>query len=302
MTVRTAVAVGLLAAGLLLGGAGYSRPDLEAEIADRDLAGAGVELGVLVVIEGEGVVLSRFPETPRAAASAIKTAIAVDLLHVRGDLLDTVPSGVDPLLRPGTHPAFRGFTPEELSHARGHLVGRTYRELARIMMGRTEAGNAVYNAACNLIMIKLGGPRTIRNRVQGLDPALQGLDVNRYMQSWNGDGDNRATPGALVALYRMTAEGQVPGLAPDAVETLRSWLRRDDAGRPGTLYEKIGTLYPDPMVRVHAGYVHRDSETLVYAVMGEIPRTDDEGAADRFVRLMNAVDSVTAACLRMAGP
>jgi hypothetical protein len=289
----------LLFAPLVLG-AGLTRPDLDAAVSA--LAGDGGQLGVLVVVEGKGVVVSRDPAVPRAAASAIKTAIAVDLLSVRGDLLDTVPAGVDALLRPGTHPAFRGFTPRELEEARAQLSGKTYRELARIMMGRTDAVNAVYNAACNLIMIKLGGPRAIGERIHALDPSLAGLDVNRYMQSWNGDGDNTATPEALVSLYRMAASGDVPGLDETGVQTLRAFLRRDGSGGPGTVYEKVGTLYPQPMVRVHAGYQHRDSGNLVYAVMGEIPKEGTGDEAERFARLMNAVDHVTEACLRLAGP
>lgn len=296
-----ALALVLVAAGLFGGGSGLIRPDLDAEIATLDLDRDGMELGILVVIEGQGVVASRAPTTPRSTASAIKTAIAVDLLSVRGDLLDTVPAGIDPLLRPGTHPAFRGFAPDELARARAQLAGRTYRELARIMMGRTDAGNAVYNAACNIIMIKLGGPKAIRDRLHGLDPAFRGLDINRYMQSWNGDGDNTATPQALVTLYRMTASGDVPGLDPAGIDTLRAFLRRDGDG-PGMVYEKIGTLYPEPMVRVHAGYLHRDSGTLVYAVMGEIRKTGPGDVAERFARLMNAVDHVTEACQRLAEP
>jgi hypothetical protein len=297
------VLAGLLAAPVVLvvlGGSGLQRPDLDAEIAN--LSEVGAELGVLVVIEGQGVVVSRAPSTPRAAASAIKTAIAVDLLAVRGDLLDTVPVGVDALLRPGTHPAFDGFSPRELERARIQLAGKSYRELARIMMGSTEAVNAVYNAACNLIMIKLGGPDAIRERIHALDPALDGLDLNRYMQSWNGDGDNTATPEALVALYGMTASGDVPGLAADQVDTLRAFLRRDGGGGPGTVYEKVGTLFPQPMVRVHAGYQRRESGNLVYAVMGEIPKEGTGDEAERFARLMGTVDHVTEACLRLGAP
>lgn len=293
----------LLAALVVLSGAGLTRPGLDAEIAGlAGLADDGAKLGVLVVIEGRGVVVSRAPSTPRAAASAIKTAIAVDLLAVRGDLLNTVPVGVDALLRPGTHPAFDGFTHQELERARLQLAGKTYRELARIMMGRTEAVNAVYNAACNLIMIKLGGPQAIGDRIHALDPALAGLDLNRYMQSWNGNGDNTATPEALVSLYRMTASGDVPGLSRDRVDTLRAFLRRDGGGGPGTVYEKVGTLFPQPMVRVHAGYQHRASGNLVYAVMGEIPKEGTGDEAERFARLMNGVDHVTEACLRLAEP
>jgi hypothetical protein len=123
------------------------------------------------------------------------------------------------------------------------------------------------------------------------------------MQVWNGDGDNRATPRALVSLYRMAASGQAPDLDAGGVMLWRSLLLDDGDGGPGSRFEKLGTLYPSPMVRVHAGYLERPGGTLVYAVMGEIadpPRGEDP--AEVFARLMNAVDAVTAACWTLGLP
>jgi hypothetical protein len=277
-----------------------ARTELDSRITELERSGA--KLGIQIEMEGRGVLFSRAPHAPRSAASAIKSAVALDLFAVRGDLLDTRPVGVDHLLRPGTHPAFRGFPPDQLERARGDLVGRTYWELARIMMGRTPAGNEVYNAACNLIMIKLGGPRAIGGRLRGLDPSFAGFDINRYMGSWNGDGDNTATPEALVSFYRMVSGGAVPGLNRAQVEMLRTLLLHDGDGGPGTVYEKMGTLFPKPMVRVRAGYLQREAGNLVYAVMGEIPESDRGDPAELFVELMNAVDSVTVACLRLGSP
>jgi hypothetical protein len=280
-------------AGRATAGSGIS--DLEAEIARLGLDRAEIRIGVQVVMEGRGVLLDREPAVSRSAASAIKTAVALDLLGSHNRQLDEVPQGLESLLQPGVHPAMAGFTVAELSRCRGVLAGKTYRELVRIMMGRTSATNETYNAACNVIMIKLGGPEAITRRLHDLDPAFQGIVIDRYMQHWNGDGDNRATPEALVALYRMTASGTVPGLGPAEVDELRDLLF-DPEVRGGRVFEKEGTLFPRPMVRVRAGYVERPEGRLVYAVMGEVLDTGTTPSADLFLRLMNGVDAVAVHC------
>jgi hypothetical protein len=277
-----------------------SPTDLDAEIDGLGLDRLGGALGIEIVIEGRGVVYSRDPSTPRPAASAIKTAIALDLLAERADVLNDVPVGVQNLLSPGMHPAFRGFSAAQLDEARRALAGKTYLELARIMMGRTEALNDIYNAACNVLMVKLGGPAAINRRLHERDPAFAGFDVNRYMLTWDGDGDNMATPEALVNLYRMTASGHVPGLDAVRVDTLRELILDSGTGGPGSVYEKAGTLYPKPIARVHAGYVTRPEGTLVYAIMGEVADTGSRAPGDVFVELLNAVDTVTMYCRDLA--
>jgi len=276
--------------------------DLDDEIESLNLAEAGMELGIQVMLEGRGVIYSRAAAVPRSAASSIKTAIALDLFSFWGDQLDQVPIGLGSLLRPGTHPAFAGFTTEELDEVRTALMGKSYTELARIMMGRTGDSNAVYNAACNVIMVKLGGPEAIGDRLRSLDAAFADIHLDRYMQSWNGDGDNAATPEALVNLYSMTSSGHISGLAEKHLQTLRSLLREDPAGGPGQTFEKVGTLYPDPMVRVHAGYVEREAGNLVYAVMGEIPSATGRDPADDFAMLLSAVDQVARLCRDLVEP
>ncbi len=273
---------------------------LDAEIDGLGLDRLGMSLGVEIVIEGRGVVYSRDASTPRPAASAIKTAIALDLLAERAEVLDEVPVGVENLLSPGMHPAFRGFSAAQLDEARRALAGKTYLELARIMMGRTEALNDVYNAACNVLMVKLGGPEAINQRLHQREPAFAGFDVNRYMLTWNGDGDNMATPAALVTLYRMTASGRVQGLDPARVDLLRQFILDTGPGGAGSVYEKAGTLYPKPIARIHAGYVERPEGTLIYAIMGEVENTGDRDPGDVFVELLNAVDTVTMYCRDLA--
>jgi len=270
---------------------------LHDSVATLEGSRAGLEVGIEVRVEGQGVLFRRAAEEAKPAASAIKTFIALDLLRERGDRLNQAPEGLAAFLRPGIHEAFAGFTDLELDAARRELAGMTWWELARVMMGRTREGNGVYNAACNLIMIKLGGPTAIGERVRRLDPAFAGVDLNRYMMSWHADGDNMATPRALAALYRMTSAGRVPGLDPDRVARLRELLVREGDGAPGSRFEKAGTLYPQPMVRVRAGYVERGDRDLVYAVMGRMrPGERRLDPPDAFVFLLAAVDTLTSIC------
>jgi hypothetical protein len=287
------ILLGLVAWAALCGGAPPST-HWDKEIKRLGLERPGIQLGYEVVIEGKGIVKSRAAGVPRAAASAIKTAIALDFLGAQGKNLDDVLQGSESLLEPGTHPAMSGFTTDELAQCRTELAGRTYRDLLSIMMGRRAASNEAYNAACNLIMIKLGGPESITRRLHGLDPSLRGIVLNRYMQQWNGDGDNQATPEALVSLYRMTASGTVPGLEVGDVQELRNLLRRE--GETERLYEKEGTLFPRPMVRVRAGFLEKPDGCLVYAIMGEVSEPNGPASSDLFLQLMRGVDAMAIEC------
>ena len=282
----------------VLSGASPATSDWEGEIKRLGLEASGVHLGMEVVIEGQGVVMSRAARVPRAAASAIKTAVALDLLSSHGRNMDDIVQGTESMLQPGMHPAMSGFSHENLAHCRTELSGKSYRDLLRVMMGRTGSSNEAYNAACNLIMIKLGGPESITRRLHALDPSLSGIVLNRYMEQWNGDGDNQATPEALVSLYRMTASGSVPGIEADALAELKDLLRRDEEADP--VYEKEGTLFPRPMVRVRAGYVEDGGRRLVYAVMGEVPDPASPASSDVFLRLMRGVDAMALQCRGLA--
>jgi hypothetical protein len=144
----------------------------------------------------------------------------------------------------------------------------------------------------------------VGGRLAALDPAFRGFSITRYMQQWKGDGDNRASPAALVALYRMAAAGRVPGLSAEGTALLRDLLLQEGDGGPGSVFEKDGTLFPRPMVRVHAGYQVREEGDLIYAVMAEVSEPSPQDPAGSFLELMNAVDAVAGAAraLPLPGP
>ena len=248
-----------------------------------------IDLGLAVFVEGEGPVYSRDSDRLFPAASSMKSFVALDFLARYPDRLNKVPLDLSSLLIFGRHPAFFGFSKEEMDVVRGRLTGKTYLELAQIMMGHTNDSNMVYNAACNVLMVELGGPRAIQTHLAQLDSAFSGLDFNRYMYQWNGDGDNRATPAALARLYSMLSRGDLPGLKDMQVSQLRSLLQREDRR-----FEKAGTLYPKPMARIHAGFDDRGDRDLVYAVMGELQNNSHLAPPDAFVLLLAVVDTLTA--------
>ena len=258
---------------------------------DRLLAAdRGLDLAVAVSVPGRDAPYGRHPEEPRPAASAIKSFIALDLLRQRGGELDTVPAGVEFLLIPGSHPAFDGFRPEGLAAARARLTGKTWLELAEVMMGRIPAGNETYNAACNVLMVKLGGPEAIDRRLADL--GFADVELDRYMFQWDGD-DNRVSPAALVRLYGAAAAGRVPGLDAAATGRFRALLLEGEDAE-GSRYGKTGTLYPRPMTRVRAGWYERGDADIVYAIMGTMAEGSVLPPPDAFVFLLAAVDTLAA--------
>jgi len=83
-------------------------------------------------------------------------------------------------------------------------------------------------------------------------------------------------------------------LAPDEMRELRSLLRREDD--PDLLFEKEGTLFPRPMVRVRAGFIEKPDGCLVYAIMGEVPEPSAPASSDLFLELMRGVDKMAVEC------
>jgi hypothetical protein len=90
---------------------------------------------------GEALYASGSGET-LPTASAIKTAILVEMFARFADALDRPPPGLDALLK-DDHPAIVHFGPEQRGEVRKALAGVPVRRLGGIMMGSVPASNVV---------------------------------------------------------------------------------------------------------------------------------------------------------------
>ena len=215
------------------------------------------------------------PDTPRPAASSIKTAYLVEFFADRADTLDEpVPGAVDVVGNP-EHPAIVHFDAETQAEIREHLETATARTVGRHMIRGTGVSNPVYNAAANLVTAFLGGPPELTARIQARHPDFAGIDSRRYMLAARDvTGDNTATAGSLAAVLAAIARGDVPGVSPETHAAMRDILFLEDTG-DGRHFYKGGSLNSNPITRVLSGYFAVPGEPagreLVYAFMAEVP-------------------------------
>lgn len=231
------------------------------------------------------------------AASAIKTAILVELFARFADGLDRVPPGLADHLRDGS-PTIAHYAPEARAEARRELTGRTVRQLGGIMMEPIPASNAVYNAAASVNIALLGGPEATTRLIRSRDPAFEPIAVRRYMLADRTQtGDNTATPAALAAVFRRLADGHLAGLPDPGVAAIRaSVLARDDAR--GRWLLKDGLLESDPIAVIRTGTLTPPTgPPRVFAVMLSRDRPDPRGRDAAIVHLQGAADRLVATLL-----
>ena len=212
-------------------------------------------------------------------ASAIKTAILIELFARFADALDRPPLGLDAILR-DDHPAIAHFSPQQRDEVRKSLEAIPVRRLGGIMMGSVPASNLVYNAAANLAIALLGGPAGATRSIRARDPAFTPIAVRRYMLAdRKATGDNEATPAALAAVLQRLSSRRVPGIAEATEEDIRRAILARDDPRRGRVFLKDGDLASDPITCVRTGWFETpDGKTIVYVVM--IAR-DEPGARTR---------------------
>jgi hypothetical protein len=202
-------------------------------------------------------------------ASAIKTAILVELFaNFAGSLLDQPPQGLNVILR-DDHPAIVHFSPQQRDEVRKSLAGVTVRRLGGIMMGSVPATNIVYNAAANVAIALLGGPEEASRAIHSRDPAFASIAVRRYMLAdRKATGDNVATPAALAAVLQRLASRRIPGIAEATMEDTRNAMLAKDVPRPGRLFVKDGDLASDPITCVRSGWSEEPGgRAIIYVVM-----------------------------------
>ena len=204
------------------------------------------------------------------SASAIKTFYLVELFSEYRESLEKPLPGAEAVLMGDMHPAISHFSDVQKLDIRKTLGGKSVRELGKIMMGSAPASNAAYNAAANVITACLGGPEGLTKRIQKRDPAFTSVFVRRYMlRDRNENGDNETTAHSLAMLYRMLAQKELPGVARNTVEAIRSAMVRKGNPQTGFEYVKDGALNSDPLTRVQAGWKEFSdgSDPLIFVVM-----------------------------------
>jgi hypothetical protein len=212
-------------------------------------------------------------------ASAIKTAILVELFARFADALDRPPPGLDAMMGED-HPAIAHFSPPQRDEVRRSLAGVTVRRLGGIMMGSVPASNIVYNAAANVAIALLGGPDEATRSIRARDPAFAPIAVRRYMLAdRKATGDNVATPAALAGVLRCLSSRRVPGVAEATVEDIRRAMLVKDDPRRGKVFIKDGDLASDPITCVRTGWCEKPGGgAIVFVVM---IAQDEPGARSR---------------------
>jgi hypothetical protein len=201
-------------------------------------------------------------------ASAIKTAILVELFACFADSLDQPPPGLDAILR-DDHPAISHLNAQQRGEIRKELSAVTVRRLGGIMMGSVPASNIVYNAAANMAIALLGGPGEATRMIRARDPAFGSIAVRRYMLAdRKATGDNEATPAALAAVLQRLSSRRVPGIKEVTVEDIRRVLLTKDDPRRGRIFLKDGDLASDPITCVRSGWTEKPGGgAVVFVVM-----------------------------------
>jgi hypothetical protein len=201
-------------------------------------------------------------------ASAIKTAILIELFARFADALDQPPPGLDALLR-DDHPAIAHFSPQQRDEVRKGLAGGSVRRLGGIMMGSVPASNIVYNAAANVAIALLGGPEEATRSIGARDPGFAPIVVRRYMLTdRKAKGDNVATAAALATVLQRLGSRRVNGIASSTLEDIRRAILAKDDPRRGRLFLKEGDLATDPVTCVRSGWTEKTGGgTVVFVVM-----------------------------------
>ncbi|AMV37167.1 serine hydrolase [Planctomyces sp. SH-PL62] len=268
-------------------------------VVDRLMEGLdeGVRVGVDVFelprTQGEAAVLRKNADAVLPTASAIKTAIMIEMFAKFSRDLDAPPPGLDDILK-DDHPAVAHFEPRGREQIRAGLSGASVRRIGRVMLGSDNATNLVYNAASNVAIALLGGPDEATRLVHARDPGFASIMVRRYMLTdRKARGDNESTAEGLGAVLRRLASREVPGLDAATVEACRTAVEVSDDAARGRRRFKNGALDSLPITRVVTGWYERpDAPTIVYVVMLAL---DDPGAtppAEAAAKLQDAADRI----------
>ena len=276
-------------------------------VSAADFTGLGQSIWIGTA-DGESL-YEESPDTPRPAASSIKSAYLVEFFSDRADALDEPVPGAPDVVGNPEHPAIVHFHADTQAEIREHLETATARTVGHHMIRGTGVSNPVYNAAANLVSAFLGGPPELTGKIQARHPDFAGIDSRRYMLAARDvTGDNTATAGSLAAVLSAIARDDLAGVSSSTVEAMREVLFLEDTD-DGRHFYKGGSLNSDPITRVLSGYYQVPGEpadrALVYAFMAEIPGSGsvapgnlESGDAGR--QLQDHLEALRAAALPVA--
>lgn len=266
----------------------------------------GLERSVWIGFADSGVtggapLYAEAAETPRPAASSIKTSYLVELFAEYAGTLDEPLPGAASVVDDPEHPAIAHFDAATRAEIREHLTAATVRTVGRHMIRGDDVSNAVYNAAANLTTALLGGPRALTGRIHERHPDFAGIEARRYMLAAREvTGDNEATAASLAAVLAAIAAGTTPGLSAGTHEAMREILFSGETP-DGRAYTKGGSLNSEPITRVLSGYTRLPGDSPgrepVWVFMGEVPGAGDEEPAAVGSRLADYLAALRAAAL-----
>jgi hypothetical protein len=270
-----------------------ARADFERvdEAVDKALAEQGGAVRAALWVGGpSGARYTRDAGATLPTASAVKTAILIELFGKFAGSLDGTPEGLEAILK-DEHPAIAHFTPEGRDEVRKGLAGASVRKIGGVMMGSVAASNLVYNAAANVAIALLGGPEGATKAIRDRDPAFAPIAVRRYMLAdRKARGDNEATAEALAAVLQRLAARKVNGLGADSIEDIRKTVLAKDDPKRGHHFLKDGDLASAPITVVRSGWYEpaTGGPAVVYIVMLARPDSGATSADEAHRKLSEA--------------
>ena len=249
------------------------------------VAQAQPDVAFIAFTKGSRIIGSSNSGKLMPAASSIKMAILLAYFTEFQDRLDD-PVDIEYLFDPGkAHPALLHLSDTSRSKIHRDLQGKTVREIGWIMIqfaaksGGGKFSNHTYNAASNVAIAELGGPKEATRKIRALHRRFEKIEVNRYMLASREEVDNVAAPSALASVFHILHYGRINGLSPVAQTAAReiSFVRTYSSG--AKLYAKGGNLRSDPVTIVRCGlYLGSDGRPMSYAIMASQPVGKGEDA------------------------
>ncbi len=238
------------------------------------------------------------------AASAIKTAILVELFAKYHESLPTAPKEVSNSLEP-QHPAVKHFNRTQQGLIQAGLSHQSAQDLGKIMMGSKTESNLVYNAAANVNIALLGGPEKTTELIASRYQRPIGIKLQRYMLAPRDEpGDNLATAEGLATVLCHIANGNLPNVDPGTSQAVAEAIiltsRRFEL--TGIHQLKDGALDSDPLTRVQSGFYRpqRQGNAYIYVVMASQAAPQKYARDETGNRLNALVLSLTGTLLRNA--